>query len=162
MPKHTQAMHNDNGDDNDNVDDNVNVDVNVDADGDADVNENVAAAAASKNTDGEPSVSAAAPAAEKEWKKDMTEQEMENFVAWFNHYMKESKIPCVRNITQKRRRLMREIWDNHNLSDLKRAFYQASQSSFLNNRTKRHFLANFDWIMQPENFDRILEGNFND
>ena len=56
MSKHTQAMHNDNGDDNDNVDDNVNVDVNVDVNGDADVNEDAAAEAASKNKDGkEPS-----------------------------------------------------------------------------------------------------------
>lgn len=155
--KNTPSIHNVNVNGNVNVNDNVND------------NEKATTTAAKASVDafyfadGEVPSAPVVVAAVKDnfWKKDMTDQEIETFVAWFNYYMRDSRIPCVRRITEKRKFLIRAIWDEHNLDDLKKAFFNASQSSFLNGKTPNRFLATFEWIMQEKNFIRILEGNFN-
>jgi hypothetical protein len=75
--------------------------------------------------------------------------------------MQSANIPMVRKITPEREKLIRDIAKEHRWEEVKKVFINASQSPFLNARTKKHFLANFDWIMKEENFFRILEGNFN-
>ena len=43
-----------------------------------------------------------------------------------------------------------------------KAIDKAAASSFLNGGGSRGFIADFDWIMRPRNFPKILEGSFDD
>lgn len=158
--KSSTRIPNDNDHVNDNDNDHVNVDVN------ANENDNAAAVAACDGADGKPPSAPVAAAAEnqderKRKKKPLTEKGMEIIMGWFNHYMEEANIPCVRKLTPERETLIRAVYEAHTAAEVKKVYYNASQSPFLNSRTKKHFLANFDWIMKEENFFRILEGNFN-
>lgn len=144
---------------NDNVydNDNGNVDVNVNE------NDNAAALAACDSADGKPPSAPAAAAANLEGekkKKPLTDGQIKQIVAWFNYYMQYANIPIVRKITPEREKLIREIAEAHPWEEVKKVFILASQSDFLNGRTKRQFLASFDWIMKEDNFYRILEGIF--
>ena len=38
---------------------------------------------------------------------------------------------------------------------------QAAKSDFLNGRNDRGWIADFDWLMRPNNFVKVLEGNYN-
>ena len=38
---------------------------------------------------------------------------------------------------------------------------QAAKSDFLNGRNDRGWVADFDWLMRPNNFVKVLEGNYN-
>lgn len=43
---------------------------------------------------------------------------------------------------------------------LKEIIIEASKSNFLNGENQRNWTANFDWIFEPKNFTKILEGNY--
>ncbi|NLJ37636.1 MAG: hypothetical protein GX432_02615 [Candidatus Atribacteria bacterium] len=36
----------------------------------------------------------------------------------------------------------------------------AGESDFLNGKSEKGWKANFEWIMRPENFIKIMEGNY--
>lgn len=43
---------------------------------------------------------------------------------------------------------------------MKTAIVKATQSQFLNGANNRNWIATFDWIFRPNNFPKILEGNY--
>ena len=54
-------------------------------------------------------------------------------------------------------RLLEYDGDTRKIRD---AFEQAFASPYLNGAGKRHWVADFDWILRPENFSRVLDGSF--
>ena len=43
-----------------------------------------------------------------------------------------------------------------------KAIAKASESSFLNGGGSKGFIADFDWVFRPNNFPKVLEGNYDD
>lgn len=87
-----------------------------------------------------------------------------DFIRWYNGYVvkNESKIPQIRLITDKRSEMLKTIYDKFQFEDLRKVMSLATSSDFLNGRGKKNtFVANFEWIFDPENFLKILEGYYN-
>lgn len=74
-------------------------------------------------------------------------------------------LPQVREITEKRKRTMRARWTSHPerqaLQWWREYFGQVKRSPFLTGQ-KNNFRASFDWITNPGNMVKILEGNYDE
>lgn len=74
-------------------------------------------------------------------------------------------LPWVREITDKRKRTLRARWVSHperqNLDWWRDYFKQVAASPFLTGQ-KNNFRASFDWIINPGNMVKILEGNYDE
>ena len=85
----------------------------------------------------------------------------QNFIKTFNELIVGSNIPPVRRLSAKRMDKLRVIWREFSTKDLAEVVRKAAASDFLNGRgTKHYFQATFDWLMEPENFLRVLEGTY--
>ena len=61
----------------------------------------------------------------------------------------------------KRMDKLRVIWREFSTKDLAEVVRKAAASDFLNGRgTKHYFQATFDWLIEPENFLKVLEGTY--
>lgn len=90
------------------------------------------------------------------------EFEKDNFdevVAFFNEQMKGKKIPQVAVKTPERRqaytRLIAET--QVDIDSVKQAIMNAAESDFLNGSGQKGWIADFDWIMVPQHFQKVLE-----
>lgn len=43
---------------------------------------------------------------------------------------------------------------------VKGVFSKAAQSDFLNGKNRRNWMATFDWLLKPTNFQKVLDGNY--
>jgi hypothetical protein len=73
-----------------------------------------------------------------------------------------SMIPRIRSKFEGQRK----AWLNarikeYGLEGVKKVITLASQSQFLNGGGNKGFVASFDWIMRPNNFPKVLDGNYN-
>lgn len=68
-------------------------------------------------------------------------------------------LPKVKKITEKRKKSIDKIIKEHSLEVLQDVFTKVSKSDFLNGK-KTNWIANFDWILIPNNFVKILEDNY--
>lgn len=70
-------------------------------------------------------------------------------------------LPKIKDMTEKRQKVMKSWWDKESLTleDLRRFFEKVESSSFLTGQVNS-FKACFDWIMKPENRQKIIEGNY--
>lgn len=87
-----------------------------------------------------------------------TSEELMNF---FNELMEGCAIPKVRCIQGTRKAMFNARIKEHGEEAVREAFTKASKSSFLNGGVNG-FVANFDWIIRPNNFPKVLEGNYDD
>lgn len=87
----------------------------------------------------------------------------QNFIKAFNDMVQESNIPPIRKLTEDRLKKHLELCKmGYTGDDFRRAFSNAARSDFLNGRgTRNRFQATFDWLIDPANFLKCLEGNFN-
>lgn len=88
----------------------------------------------------------------------------EGLITYWNRRIREtgSRMPQIHRLNRTRialieARLLENDGDTHKIRD---AFEQAFASPFLNGAGKRHWVADFDWILRPENFSRVLDGSF--
>ena len=85
----------------------------------------------------------------------------QNFIKTFNELIAGSNIPPVRRLSAKRMDKLRVIWREFSTKDLAEVVRKAAASDFLNGRgTKHYFQATFDWLIEPENFLKVLEGTY--
>ncbi len=78
----------------------------------------------------------------------------------FNHYVSQEgcAIRPVKVLTDNRRKAIAELFAKYSVDQVKDGFRLASINNFLNGRTKtRTKPADFDWIIQPDKFIKILE-----
>ena len=87
---------------------------------------------------------------------------LQAFMEFFNQTMKEygAQIPCILKIEGKRRQALIARYNESGVDAIKAVVINAASSSFLNGGSERPFVANFDWIFRPNNFQKILEGNY--
>ena len=69
-------------------------------------------------------------------------------------------LPRIRDITETRRRKLSSRWREHpSLSFFEDYFAKVAESDFLCGRVGR-FHAGFDWLLEPANMQKVLEGNY--
>jgi len=70
-----------------------------------------------------------------------------------------SDLPNVEKITDARKKAIEKIVKEYSLEKIGDVFKNVNESDFLSGR-KSDWKANFDWILNPKNFVKILEGNY--
>lgn len=73
-----------------------------------------------------------------------------------------SAMPKINSITSQRRSLLNARLNEYggSTATLRDAFERAFRSPWLNGKNKNRWVADFNWILQPANFSRVLEGTF--
>lgn len=70
-------------------------------------------------------------------------------------------MPRVRgNITGQRQKFFLARLRENGMESVKEVIRKAAQSDFLNGGGKTGFVANFEWLMRPANFPKVLDGNY--
>ena len=83
-----------------------------------------------------------------------------DFISWFNGKMQNARIPKIRLFTEAREKAVAQVWTQFGADSVNEVVNRAAVSPFLNGEGKKRFVATFDWIFKPENFLKILEGNY--
>lgn len=74
-----------------------------------------------------------------------------------------TKLPKARSVTASRQRLINSCYNKHiTFDDFERAFRAAADTPFLNGSNSRGWRADFDWIINPDNIIKVLEGKYSD
>lgn len=83
-------------------------------------------------------------------------------VIFFNDTLKKykSQIRPIVNIKDKRRGKVNARIRDYGKQALATVFEKAANSDYLNGGGKQGFVATFDWLISPENFRKVLEGNY--
>ena len=76
----------------------------------------------------------------------------------FNELMKDKNIPMIRSIQGSRLRMVRARLSRYGESSILEAFRNAAESDFLQGSTG--LKVTFDWLIKPDNFQKVLEGNY--
>lgn len=79
---------------------------------------------------------------------------------YFNSKLPSNGMPQVRSITPKRKAAILAREKEHGKDAIIQVIDNATESSFLNGDNNRGFVASFDWIFRPNNFPKVLEGNY--
>lgn len=79
---------------------------------------------------------------------------------YFNSKLPSNGMPQVRSITPKRKAAILAREKEHGKNAIIQVIDNATESSFLNGDNNRGFVASFDWIFRPNNFPKVLEGNY--
>ena len=67
----------------------------------------------------------------------------------------------AKDLTEKRKRSIQSRYTQHpDLAWWEAYFRKIHASDFLNRRNGKDFLANFDWVLNPSNMTKILEGYY--
>ena len=84
------------------------------------------------------------------------------FADFFNSEMDKHSavIPRITKITGIRKQMVTARCREFSKSDLAVVVRKAAASDFLNGKNTRGFTADFNWIFRPNNFPKILEGNY--
>ena len=94
--------------------------------------------------------------------KDNDKDSFDEIVAYFNEQMKGKGIQQVAIITSERRHAFERLVSQTgvNKDTLKQAIKNAAESDFLNGKGPKGWVASFDWMMMPQNFQKVLENNY--
>ena len=68
-------------------------------------------------------------------------------------------LPVVKKLTDPRISAINNRLDEYTIDEIETMFKMASKSDFLTGKSK-DWSANFDWLMKPSNFIKVLEGNY--
>lgn len=90
------------------------------------------------------------------------EIDFNSFSEFFNRTMDEAgaQISRLRTISPKRKAALRARCREHGKQALAEVIRKAARSDFLNGGGDRAFVADFDWLMRPNNFPKVLDGNY--
>lgn len=69
--------------------------------------------------------------------------------------------PKLRGLSEKRKKAIKARARVHPIEDFQRVFENAEASVFLKGSNNHDWSADFDWMMKDSNFDKILEGKYN-
>lgn len=65
-------------------------------------------------------------------------------------------------ISEKRKGMIRARIREHGVEAFREMIQRAAKSNFLKGNNDRGWTATFDWLIKPNNFQKIIEGNYND
>ena len=88
--------------------------------------------------------------------------DFDEIITFFNEQMKGKGIQQVAIITSERRQAFERLVSQTgvNKDTLKQAIKNAAESDFLNGKGPKGWVASFDWMMMPQNFQKVLENNY--
>ena len=69
-------------------------------------------------------------------------------------------IPRCQSCEGKRREFVRARIREHGIDKVYEMITKASVSDFLNGKNNKGWIADFTWLFRPSNFQKVLEGNF--
>lgn len=125
----------------------------------ADKSLSVKDAKASTSSDDDATLVLTPPDGDCESKKDYSYKVMK----FWNNVMKSPvAIPTIAKMTPKRKTVVNARVKEFGINAVYQAISKASESSFLNGGGSKGFLADFDWVFRPNNFPKVLEGNYDD
>ena len=83
-------------------------------------------------------------------------------LSFWNKTMETSNavIPKLKSMTERRKGLVRARVREHDKRAVFEVITKAAASDFLNGKNQRGWVASFDWIMLPTNFQKVLEDNY--
>lgn len=93
------------------------------------------------------------------------EKAVKESINWANLVTNWNKItagsfPPITSIENKRRQMAAARISEYGKDAFMQAIRRAVQSDFLRGQNARGFILNFDWLIRPNNFPKVLEGNY--
>ena len=79
---------------------------------------------------------------------------------FFNEKMEDREIPKIAAMSKRRIAYVNARCREYGKNSIAIVVEKAAMSDFLNGSGNKGFIANFDWIFRPNNFPKILEGNY--
>ena len=94
--------------------------------------------------------------------EEVANKDFDEIISFFNQQMKGKGIQQVAIITSERRQAFDRLVSQTgvNKDTLKQAIKNAAESDFLNGKGPKGWVASFDWMMVPQNFQKVLENNY--
>ena len=94
--------------------------------------------------------------------EEVANHDFDEIISFFNQQMKGKSIQQVAIITSERRQAFERLVSQTgvNKDTLKQAIKNAAESDFLNGKGPKGWVASFDWMMMPQNFQKVLENNY--
>ena len=94
--------------------------------------------------------------------EEVANHDFDEIISFFNQQMKGKGIQQVAIITSERRQAFERLVSQTgvNKNTLKQAIRNAAESDFLNGKGPKGWVASFDWMMMPQNFQKVLENNY--
>lgn len=94
--------------------------------------------------------------------EEVANHDFDEIISFFNQQMKGKGIQQVAIITSERRQAFERLMSQTgvNKDTLKQAIKNAAESDFLNGKGPKGWVASFDWMMMPQNFQKVLENNY--
>ena len=94
--------------------------------------------------------------------EEVANHDFDEIISFFNQQMKGKGIQQVAIITSERRQAFERLMSQTgvNKDTLKQAIKNAAESDFLNGKGPKGWVASFDWMMVPQNFQKVLENNY--
>lgn len=95
-------------------------------------------------------------------REEVATHDFDEIISFFNEQMKGKGIQQVAIITSERRQAFERLMSQTgvNKDTLKQAIKNAAESDFLNGKGPKGWVASFDWMMMPQNFQKVLENNY--
>lgn len=90
--------------------------------------------------------------------------DFEKFVEFFNQEIdaNNSTIPHIKAITEKRKKMIHSRIREHGKNSLAEVVRLMVSSDYLNGKNDRGWVADIDWMLKPNNYIKIIEGNYQD
>lgn len=94
--------------------------------------------------------------------EEVANHDFDEIISFFNQQMKGKGIQQVAIITSERRQAFERLMSQTGVNKecVKQAIKNASESDFLNGKGPKGWVASFDWMMVPQNFQKVLENNY--
>lgn len=85
-------------------------------------------------------------------------------MTFFNENLKliGSRIPPLREIDEEKVAAANAVYERFGEEKFEKGVWAAMRNGFLNGNGPNGWVASFDWIMNPANFAKILEGQYTD
>lgn len=95
-------------------------------------------------------------------REEVANHDFDEIISFFNQQMKGKGIQPVAIITSERRQAFERLMSQTGVNKecVKQAIKNASESDFLNGKGPKGWVASFDWMMIPQNFQKVLENNY--
>ena len=95
-------------------------------------------------------------------REEVANHDFDEIISFFNEQMKGKGIQQVAIITSERRQAFERLMSQTgvNKDSVKQAIKNAAESDFLNGKGPKGWVASFDWMMMPQNFQKVLENNY--
>lgn len=90
--------------------------------------------------------------------KDIYTQECDDIFYQYNSICK--SLPRANKLTDQRKTHIKARLKKYTKAEIVKCFEMAEASDFLTGKTKNKFVASFDWLINENNLNKVLEGNY--